>query len=328
MYSPKCLFSSVCEAAAFRRISIFTNTKTPPNFGRSAAHGSLWTTSALIDFMSHAGDLVSEVVFAQCELGSTMQRYTSLIFTSSLSESLWQLGDIRCSHEAEQHWSPPPNAAALSPPPWWPPRLCAVLALAIAELNLTSPSAISEARHIETAPSPYDGGDNTTVLPADHALLPSALLDIDDELEVDVEVEHASPYSTPPSFVNDSRDTSPFPWDEAPGADTDGEDDDPAHAPPHFFPISQRLPSHVGAPQLAPVPALAATIDPRGHRQAMKAPEAAEWQAAELAELQNHTANGSFREMNHGDARRLADAHGADFNVTGCLWVYKTKREG
>jgi len=29
MHSPKCLFSSVCEAAAFRRISIFT--KTPPN---------------------------------------------------------------------------------------------------------------------------------------------------------------------------------------------------------------------------------------------------------------------------------------------------------
>jgi len=77
---------------------------------------------------------------------------------------------MRCSHEAEQHWSPPPNAAALSPPPRWPPRLCAVLALAIAELNLTSPSAISEARHIETAPSPYDGGDITTVLPADHAL--------------------------------------------------------------------------------------------------------------------------------------------------------------
>ena len=29
--------------------------------------------------------------------------------------------------------------------------------------------------------------------------------------------------------------------------------------------------------------------------------------------------------MNRGDARRLADAHGVDFNVTGCLWVYKTK---
>jgi len=29
MHSPKCLFSSVCEAAAIRRISIFT--KTPPN---------------------------------------------------------------------------------------------------------------------------------------------------------------------------------------------------------------------------------------------------------------------------------------------------------
>jgi len=114
------------------------------------------------------------------------------------------------------------------------------------------------------------------VLPADHALLPSALLDINDELEVDVEVERASPYSTPPSFVNDSRDTSPFPWDEAPGADTDGEDDDPAHAPPHFFLISQRLPSRAGAPQLAPVPALAATIDPSGHRQAIKAPEATE----------------------------------------------------
>jgi len=166
------------------------------------------------------------------------------------------------------------------------------------------------------------------VLPADHALLPSALLDNDDELEVDVEVERAPPYSTPSSFVNDSRDTSPFPWDEAPGADTDGEDDDPAHAPPHFFPISQRLPLRACAPRLAPVPALAAAIDPRGHRQAMKAPEAAEWQAAELAELQNHTANGSFREMNCGDARRLADAHGADFNVTGCLWVYKTKRDG
>ena len=96
---------------------------------------------------------------------------------------------------------------------------------------------------------------------------------------------------------------------------------------PHFFPISQRLPSRAGAPRLAPVPALAATIDPRGHRQAMQAPEATEWQAAELAELQNHTANGSFREMNRGDARRLADAHGADFNVTGCLWVYKTKRK-
>jgi len=221
-----------------------------------------------------------------------------------LSESLWQLGDMRCSHEAEQHWIPPPNAAALSPPPRWPPRLCAVLALAVAELNLTSPSAISEARHIKTAPSSYHCGDNTTVLPpADHALLPSALLDINDELEVDVEVERASPYSTPSSFVNDSRDTSPFPWDEAPGADTDGEDDDPAHAPPHFFPISQRLPSRAGAPRLAPIPALAAAIDPRGHRQAMKAPEAAEWQAAELAKLQNHTANGSFREMNCDDAR-------------------------
>ena len=113
-----------------------------------------------------------------------------------------------------------------------------------------------------------------------------------------------------------------------PGADTDGEDDDPAHAPPHFFPISQRLPSRAGAPRLAPIPALAAAIDPRSHRQAMKAPEAAEWQAAKLAELQNHTANGSFREMNRGNARRLADAHGANFNVTGCLWVYKTKRDG
>jgi len=51
----------------------------------------------------------------------------------------------------------------------------------------------------------------------------------------------------------------------------------------------------------------------------MKAPEAVEWQAAELAELQNHTTNGSFREMNRGDARRLADAHGVDFNVTGSL---------
>jgi len=62
----------------------------------------------------------------------------------------------------------------------------------------------------------------------------------------------------------------------------------------------------------------------------MKAPDAVEWQAAELAELQNHMANGSFREMNRGDARRrrLADSHGADFNVTGCLWVYKTKRDG
>jgi len=78
------------------------------HLGRSAAHGSLWTTSALIDFMRHAGNLVSEVVFAQCELGSTMQRYTSLIFSSSLSESLWQLGDLRCTHQAEQHWIPPP----------------------------------------------------------------------------------------------------------------------------------------------------------------------------------------------------------------------------
>jgi len=60
----------------------------------------------------------------------------------------------------------------------------------------------------------------------------------------------------------------------------------------------------------------------------MKAPEAAEWQAAELAELQNHTENGSFREMNRGDARRLVNAHGVDFNVTGSLWVYKTKRDG
>ena len=179
---------------------------------------------------------------------------------------------------------------------------------------------------METAPSPYNGGDNTTGPPADHAFLPFALLDIDDELEVDVELVRASPYSTPPSFVNDSRDTSPFPWNEAPGANTDVEDDDLTHAPPHFFPISQRLPSRAGAPR-APVPALAATIDPRGHRQAMKAPEAAEWQAAELAELQNHTANGSFREMNRGDARRLANAHGVDFNVTGSLWVYKTKRD-
>jgi len=180
--------------------------------GRSAAHGSLWTTSALINFMRHAGDLVSEVevVFAQCELGSTMQRYTSLIFSSSLSESLWQLGNLRCTHEAEQRWIPPPDAAALSPPQWWPPRLCAVLALAIAELNLTSPLAISEARHIETAPGPYNGGNNTTGPPADHAFLPSALLDINDDLEVDVEVERASPCSTPPSFVNDSRDKSPF----------------------------------------------------------------------------------------------------------------------
>jgi len=31
MHSPKCLFSSLCEAAAFRRISIFT--KTPPSSG-------------------------------------------------------------------------------------------------------------------------------------------------------------------------------------------------------------------------------------------------------------------------------------------------------
>jgi len=32
--------------------------------------------------------------------------------------------------------------------------------------------------------------------------------------------------------------------------------------------------------------------------------------------------------MNRVDARRLADSHVADFNVTGCLWVYKTKRNG
>jgi len=34
--------------------------------------------------------------------------------------------------------------------------------------------------------------------------------------------------------------------------------------------------------------------------------------------------------MNRGDARHLADSHGhgVDFNVTGCLWVYKTKRDG
>ena len=132
----------------------------------------------------------------------------------------------------------------------------------------------------------------------------------------------------PPSFVNNSRNKSPFPWDSAPGADTDGEEDDPAYTPPHvLFPISQRLPSRAGAPRHVPVPALAATIDPRGHRQAMKAPKAEEWRAAELAELQNHTANGSFHEMNRVDARRLADSHGADFNVTGCLWVYKTKRD-
>jgi len=56
--------------------------------GRSAAHGSLWTTSALINFMRHAGDLASEVVFAQCELGSTMQRYTSLLFSLHLYRSL------------------------------------------------------------------------------------------------------------------------------------------------------------------------------------------------------------------------------------------------
>jgi len=119
--------------------------------GRSAAHGSLWTTSALVNFMRHAGDLVSEVAFAQCELGLTMQRYTSLIFSSSLSESLWQLGDLRCTHEAEQHWIPPPDAT-LSPSQRWPPRLCAVLALAIAELDLTSPSAISPRRDTSQHP--------------------------------------------------------------------------------------------------------------------------------------------------------------------------------
>jgi len=88
------------------------------HLGRSATHGSLWTTSTIIDFifMRHAGDLISEVAFAQCELGSTMQRYTSLIFSSSLSESLWQLGDLRCTHQAEQHWIPLPDTAALSPP--------------------------------------------------------------------------------------------------------------------------------------------------------------------------------------------------------------------
>jgi len=118
------------------------------HLGRSATHGSLWTTSTIIDFMRHAGDLVSEVAFPQCELSSTTQRYTSLIFSSSLLESLWQLGDLRCTHQAKQHWIPPPDTAALSPPQRRPPRLCAVLALAIAELNLTSPSAISKARHI------------------------------------------------------------------------------------------------------------------------------------------------------------------------------------
>jgi len=137
--------------------------------------------------------------------------------------------------------------------------------------------------------------------PADHALLPSSLLNFDDDIKVDSVVDRA-----PLSFINDSRDKSPFPWDSAPGADTDGEEDDPAYAPPHFFPISQRLPSRAGAPRHVPVPALAATIDPRGHRQAMKAPEAVEWQAAELAELQNqnHTANGSFREPQDEPWRR------------------------
>ena len=32
--------------------------------------------------------------------------------------------------------------------------------------------------------------------------------------------------------------------------------------------------------------------------------------------------------MNRGDARCLADSHGANFNITGCLRVYKTKRDG
>ena len=254
------------------------------HLGRSATHGSLWTTSTIIDFifMRHAGDLISEVAFAQCELSSTTPRYTSLILSSSLLEALWQLGDLRCTHQAEQHWILPPDAAAL----------------------------------ITMGP------------PADHAFLPSSLLDFDDDVEVDSVAARVPPSFAPPPFINNSHDKSPFPWDSAPGADTDGEEDDPAYAPPHFFPISQRLPSRAGAPRHIPVPALAATIDPRGHRQAMKAPKAEEWRAAELAELQNHTANGSFREMNRGDARRLADSHGADFNVTGCLWVYKTKRDG
>ena len=40
MHSPKCLFSSVCEAADFRRISIFT--KTPPNCGSWVVGRGSW----------------------------------------------------------------------------------------------------------------------------------------------------------------------------------------------------------------------------------------------------------------------------------------------
>jgi len=60
--------------------------------GHSDRHGSLWTTTAIAAFVRQAATRAAYITFAQCSLGTIAQGYTTLLFSSTLQDSLGHLG--------------------------------------------------------------------------------------------------------------------------------------------------------------------------------------------------------------------------------------------
>ena len=73
---------------------------------------------------------------------------------------------------------------------------------------------------------------------------------------------------------------------------------------------------------LKPAPA-AVKVDPLNHKEAMK-DDAEGWTAAEKAELDNHSRNGSFTFL----YRSEFDSEAPGRRLVKLIWVYKRKRDG